>query len=121
MTSFANDLTFDKNEYFAEMPDIDCCAIEHQSNKSHSQKYKQQTDARNQKLVDQVSQLPKKMREKLVYNTTEILASKTKVKGYKKGNRYTQSLIQKEYDETLLAEEDAYDAVNDVVNDVIEE
>ena len=124
MTSMTNDILnnndgsasssscFDKNEFYTENGLI---KAQKKDRKSHGKNAANQMEDRNQKIAAQISLLPKKLQAKLAKDA--VASSPGKVtnthvtKLFHNRNHAGQSAIQgllyQEYDEALLAEEDA--------------
>jgi hypothetical protein len=107
----------EKNEYYT---DFGLAKGQKKDSKSHSKKALEQSEERQNKLAEQVSQLPKKLQAKLqevVLPPTATSIGKTKNAPitkpfYNRQKKATQSMLLDDYAELCLAEDDALNEVH---------
>jgi len=104
----SNSKNNDKNEIYA---DFDLVKQQKRDSKSHSATALKQVENRQKKLSEKISQLPKKMQQKLLTEATAVVPGKPKEKTTTKTfytrQKISQNALVNEYDEQLLGEEDA--------------
>ena len=101
---------FDKNVYYVENG---LAKGQKKDAKSHGKIATDQTEAREKKIAEKISQLPKKMRAKLAENVEiAVQPGKTKIapntKVFHNRQRPTQNALMEDYEDEILAEEDAH-------------
>lgn len=107
---------FDKNVYYVENG---LAKRQKKDNKSHGKIAADQTEAREKKIAEAISQLPKKMRAKLAENVEiAVQPGKTKIacntKIFYNRQKLTQNDLLGDYQEHCLAEDYAH---NEIVDD----
>jgi hypothetical protein len=104
----SSECDFDKNVYYVENGLV---KRQKKDNKSRSQIAMNQTETREKKIADKISQLPKKMRAKLEQTAVAVQPGKSKIapntKVFHNRQKLTQDDLLGAYDEECLAEDDA--------------